>query len=206
MRHGTCFRRRLSTHHAGAAPHSAVAELGVVRRLRASSVITNKKSPMSSHPKISRHCPRCNVAIFEPSSNTLTEYRAYHSGTCPRCGSRFTAEAPDEPQQKQQPANDPPQKQPTQPKMPTITRSKEIGPSDANFPCSSSHPYDGSQGPWHSAEIERLINEWLKNNPEAKLLHANLRNDTGNQSLRVYAHITYETTEAGQRQIELRSN
>ena len=33
MRHGTCFRRRLSAHHAGAAPHSAVAELGVVRRL-----------------------------------------------------------------------------------------------------------------------------------------------------------------------------
>ena len=32
MRHGTCFRRRLSTRHAGAAPHSAVAELGVVRR------------------------------------------------------------------------------------------------------------------------------------------------------------------------------
>ena len=32
MRHGTCFRRRLSTGHAGAAPHSAVAELGVVRR------------------------------------------------------------------------------------------------------------------------------------------------------------------------------
>ena len=32
MRHGTCFRRRLSAHHAGAAPHSAVAELGVVRR------------------------------------------------------------------------------------------------------------------------------------------------------------------------------
>ncbi len=28
--HGTCFRRRFSTHHAGAAPHSAVAELGVV--------------------------------------------------------------------------------------------------------------------------------------------------------------------------------
>jgi hypothetical protein len=30
VRHGTCFRRRLSTHRAGAAPHSAVAELGVV--------------------------------------------------------------------------------------------------------------------------------------------------------------------------------
>ena len=34
MRHGTCFRRRLSARHAGAAPHSAVAELGVVRPLR----------------------------------------------------------------------------------------------------------------------------------------------------------------------------
>ena len=34
MRHGTCFRRRLATHRAGAAPHSAVAELGVVRRIR----------------------------------------------------------------------------------------------------------------------------------------------------------------------------
>ena len=32
MRHGTCFRRHLSAHHAGAAPHSTVAELGVVRR------------------------------------------------------------------------------------------------------------------------------------------------------------------------------
>jgi len=32
VRHGTCFRRRLSTCHAGAAPHSAVAELEVVRR------------------------------------------------------------------------------------------------------------------------------------------------------------------------------
>ncbi len=31
MRHGTCFRRRLAARHAGAAPHSAVAELGVVR-------------------------------------------------------------------------------------------------------------------------------------------------------------------------------
>ena len=38
MRHGTCFRRRLSAHHAGAAPHSAVAELGVVRRFLVSPV------------------------------------------------------------------------------------------------------------------------------------------------------------------------
>src|SRR5438093_12773910 len=34
VRHGTCFRRHLAACHAGAAPHSAVAELGVVRRLR----------------------------------------------------------------------------------------------------------------------------------------------------------------------------
>jgi len=38
VRHGTCFRRRLSAHHAGAAPRSAVAELGFVRRHRASPV------------------------------------------------------------------------------------------------------------------------------------------------------------------------
>ena len=37
MRHGTCFRRRLSARRAGAAPHSAVAELGVVRRFCAHS-------------------------------------------------------------------------------------------------------------------------------------------------------------------------
>ena len=39
MRHGTCFHRRLATRHAGAAPHSAVAELGVVRRHFALSMI-----------------------------------------------------------------------------------------------------------------------------------------------------------------------
>jgi hypothetical protein len=32
VRHGTCFHRRLSTRRAGVVPHSAVAELGVVRR------------------------------------------------------------------------------------------------------------------------------------------------------------------------------
>ena len=40
MRHGTCFRRRLATRHAGAAPHSAVAEVGVVRRCHPSPVRT----------------------------------------------------------------------------------------------------------------------------------------------------------------------
>ncbi len=31
--HGTCFRRHLAAHHAGAAPAPPVAELGVVRPL-----------------------------------------------------------------------------------------------------------------------------------------------------------------------------
>ena len=44
MRHGTSFRRRLSARHAGAAPHSAVAELGVVRRCYAQTQTTNMKS------------------------------------------------------------------------------------------------------------------------------------------------------------------
>ena len=34
VRHGTCFHRRLPAHYAGAAPDSAVAELGVVRPFR----------------------------------------------------------------------------------------------------------------------------------------------------------------------------
>ena len=45
MRHGTCFRRRLSARHAGAAPHSAFAELGVVRRFLASPVNQNQQAP-----------------------------------------------------------------------------------------------------------------------------------------------------------------
>jgi len=36
VRHGTCYRRHLSARHAGAAPHSAAAELEVVRRSYAS--------------------------------------------------------------------------------------------------------------------------------------------------------------------------
>ena len=46
MRHGTCFRRRLATHHAGAAPHSAVAELGVVRRFLACPVKLDYPEPV----------------------------------------------------------------------------------------------------------------------------------------------------------------
>jgi hypothetical protein len=42
VRHGTCFRRPLPAHHAGAAPHSAVAELAVVRRL---STLVPKMNP-----------------------------------------------------------------------------------------------------------------------------------------------------------------
>ena len=48
VRHGTCFRRRLSTRHAGAAPHSAVAELGVVALLRAKTH-DDQDSPFTNH-------------------------------------------------------------------------------------------------------------------------------------------------------------
>ena len=44
MRHGTCFPRRLSAPHAGAAPHSAVAELEVVRRRYAHPVNRTKSA------------------------------------------------------------------------------------------------------------------------------------------------------------------
>ena len=50
-RHGTCFHHHLSTHHAGAAPHSAVAELGVVRRI-AMSVL---ESPLPKPPEYLEH-------------------------------------------------------------------------------------------------------------------------------------------------------
>ena len=53
MRHGTCFRRRLSTRHAGAAPHSAVAELGVVRRRYTLSLMNVPTD--SSSPRLARH-------------------------------------------------------------------------------------------------------------------------------------------------------
>ena len=61
MRHGTCFRRRLSARHAGAAPHSAVAELEVVRRLRTSPVnesdpISPKNAEPSSEPAFGGCC------------------------------------------------------------------------------------------------------------------------------------------------------
>ena len=56
MRHGTCFRRRLSAHRAGAAPHSAVAELGVVRRIVPSPDNNQVMSlPMfAAHPEFAR--------------------------------------------------------------------------------------------------------------------------------------------------------
>jgi translation elongation factor EF-Tu-like GTPase len=53
VRHGTCFHRRLAARHAGAAPHSAVAELGVVRRLRTRPVNTNHlKTGLQREPDV----------------------------------------------------------------------------------------------------------------------------------------------------------
>ena len=55
MRNGTCFRRRLSNHYTGAAPPSAVAELGVVRRSlhavpRMTPAMAHSKTNMPSYP------------------------------------------------------------------------------------------------------------------------------------------------------------
>ena len=60
MRHGTCFHRRLSARHAGAAPHSAVAELGVVRRRYPSPM--NESLPKS--PAVQKHKLRRYIISF----------------------------------------------------------------------------------------------------------------------------------------------
>jgi len=57
VRHGTCFRRRLSARHAGAAPHSAVAELGVVRRFCA---LLDSKGP-KTYPSAMNYCERITI-------------------------------------------------------------------------------------------------------------------------------------------------
>lgn len=50
-----------------------------------------------------------------------------------------------------------------------MTKFKMIGPSDVNCPCSHSHPYDHSEARWHAAEIERLVNQWIQETPNAKV-------------------------------------
>src|SRR4051794_30339878 len=57
MRHGTCFRRRVDTHHAGAAPHSAVAEVGLVRRITCDAIVysfccSSRELPCVSQPPL----------------------------------------------------------------------------------------------------------------------------------------------------------
>ena len=71
MRHGTCFRRRLSTHHAGAAPHSAVAELGVVRRFDASMKIVGTYS--TADAEMPQNALSANAISFE-SSLVITDF------------------------------------------------------------------------------------------------------------------------------------
>jgi|GEM_PF-3856367 len=80
-----------------------------------------------------------------------------------------------------------------------------VGPSDAKYPCSSEHrsPEEPSHT-WHKEEIQRLINLWLEENPEANFTRVELRNDTSELNYRIFADITYEVTEDGQRAIELR--
>ena len=53
-RHGSCFRRRLSAHHAAPAPPSAVAELGVVSRLRIAPTRRPAKDILLTTPTLTR--------------------------------------------------------------------------------------------------------------------------------------------------------
>ena len=70
MRHGTCFRRRLSARHAGAAPHSAVAELGVVRRLHTLFMNGSQLSlPLRAHLASLLACSVAGCASLAASAN-----------------------------------------------------------------------------------------------------------------------------------------
>ena len=70
MRHGTCFHRRLSAHHAGAAPHSAVAELGVVRR---SLPAVPRMTPAMAHSEINITSDSSDlVSVAFPSLHLLS--------------------------------------------------------------------------------------------------------------------------------------
>ena len=76
--HGPCFRRRLSTRHARAAP--AVAELGVVRRLATLS------------PNELPYCPRLasgRSGVFAPASVCVLLFGLARIARLPRC--RFPA-------------------------------------------------------------------------------------------------------------------
>ena len=75
--HGPCFRRRLSTCHARAAPAAPVAELGVVRRSR---------TPVQSHPQPQPQLPDMNPTrfiLFSLAAITFTSQLAAEPGQLP---------------------------------------------------------------------------------------------------------------------------
>ena len=75
VRHGTCFRRRLSAHHAATAPPSAVAELGVVRRSRTSPM--NRRQALAGITLLLF----AHALAEEPKENT--DYKTYIFGLAP---------------------------------------------------------------------------------------------------------------------------
>ena len=76
--HGTCFHRRLSARHAGAAPHSAVAELGVVRRssrhARTQPYMTNSETNVTSYLNGSESLD-VRASARKASTSTLAAWR-----------------------------------------------------------------------------------------------------------------------------------
>ena len=78
MRHGTCFHRRLSARRAGAAPHSAVAELGVVRR---HGVTPEERNAMNTNsglpPRPASHRWTIGIFGFTSFGSTLVLINAY---------------------------------------------------------------------------------------------------------------------------------
>ena len=88
MRHGTCFRRRLSAHHAGAAPHSAVAELGVVSRRYAHPVIRCPKCSKLAVRDVQRcdcgHSFSGNEPDAAPTPKDVAEWQRTHSESAPQ--------------------------------------------------------------------------------------------------------------------------
>ena len=109
MRHGTCFRPRLAARRAGAAPHTAVAELGVVRRLRTMIFeCPYCKDMIDVDPAwagMNGTCPHCRKKVAIPKPPALPHQPmsgltrcpdcdgpvSTHARACPRCGRPFGA-------------------------------------------------------------------------------------------------------------------
>ena len=78
----------------------------------------------------------------------------------------------------------------------TITRFKILGPSDWTKPVSEkSPPFVSHNRLWSHQEIERIVNDWLQQNPNVTIVQidvkpsSNILSNTEHEFL--YAHVTY---------------